>query len=541
MRQSFILAVALLTLFCSSAHAQNPQRRELIQGLLKGLIESQLEKGRAVPQPQPYPPQNRPGQRVPGQRNPGRNGPGGGAVTIEVSKEMLGARQTLNQWNTASAGLVDELRQHEHQAPQLRSLLADSMRFQASVGGLSRRAELMPTIGPLKNDFAALDRDWRMISNRVKTTRGVPANCQGYVNTINDLDSQLCDVFQLEPQVNRVELNRLATTMNNDFDHLLRGLFFSRGPNNNQKLIRDGQQLQAKIGQAASLVSRGSYTDLVNAYEVCLKDWRKFSRRVLKLRDERLKFSIQHIEDNGRLIQQQLFIPVELDRSYLASVTAGLTIDSEQLFQNISMADLLKHPNPLQTINQGRAFTAACVKLNQDIEKNVAEDQLAWSYLAFSKSWDAVHGSLHGLKSPVIDRRLENVTLTVNSLGEVLGSNAVLSHDELVHLLSDLDALCRQGAFDAHKYIDEPRYTSTFHSQMCGGFDELQRQAYAIHRDSVQPTYKVNPATLQPMFQQWESIRPLIKQCKGADKNRFNKYRQEIEPMMVKLQILYGA
>ena len=538
MRQSFILAIALLTLFGSIAQAQNPQRRELLQGLLKGLIESQLEQ-RNNPPPQAYPPQNRPGQRAQG-RPPGRNVPGGTAVTIEVSKEMLGARRQLNQWNTASAKLVDELRRHEQTSPQLRPILADSMRFQASVGGLCRRAELAPTIGPIKKDFATLDRDWRLISNRLKTTRGVPNSCQRFVTTINDLDGQLCDVFQLEPQVNRRELNRLATTMNNDFDHLLRGLFFSRG-NKNQKLIRDGQKLQAKIGQAASLVSRGSYTDMVNAYSSCLKDWRSFSRRVLKLRDERLKFSIQHIEDNGRLIQEQLFIPVELDRSYLASVTADLAIDSEQLFQNISMADLLRQKNPLQTINEGREFSAACVKLNQDIERNVAEDQLAWSYLAFTKSWDSVHQSLHGIKNPTVDRRLEGITLTVNSLGEVLGGNAALSHDELVHLFSDLDAMCRQVAFDAHQYIDEPRYTSSFHTQMCGGFDELQRQAYAIHRECVNPTYKVDPATLQPMFQQWDTVRPLFKQCKGADKKRFNKYRQDIEPLMVKLQILYGT
>ena len=540
MKPTFILAVALLTLFGSTAQAQNPQRRELIQGLLKGLIESQLDKSRNAPQQQAYPPQNYPGPRRPGAQ-PGRPIPGGKSVTIEVSPKMIGARRSLNQWSTASASLVEELRHHEHEAPQLRPILADAMRFQASVGGLCRRAELSPTIGPIKNDFAKLDRDWRIISSRLKTTRGIPAGCQGFVTTINDLDSQLCDVFQLEPQVNRRELNRLATTMTNDFDHLLRGLFFSRGPNGNQKLIRDGQKLQAKIGQAASLVSRGSYTDLVDAYTSCLKDWRKFSRRVLKLRDERLKFSIQHIEDNGRLIQEQLFIPVELDRGYLTSVTAGLAVDSEQLFQNISMADLLKQKNPLQTINKGRQFTAACVKLNQDIERNVAEDQLAWSYLAFSKSWDAVHQSLHGTKNPVVDRRLEGITLTVNSLGEVLGGNAVLSHDELVHMFSDLDAMCRQVAFDAHKYIDEPRYTSSFHTQMCNGFDELQRQAYAIHRDCVKPTYKPDPQTLRPMFRQWETMRPLLKQCKGADKNRFNNYVQEIEPTMVKLQILYGA
>lgn len=538
MKPTIIFSIVLFMLFSSTAQAQNPQRRELIQGLLQGLIESQIEKARQAPPNQPYRGQPGQGQRVPNVQ-PGRSGNPGRAVTIEVSPKMVAARRSLNQWNKAAGSLVVELQTYEQQSPQLRSLLADSMRFQAAVGGLCRRAELSPTFQPLKKDFAALDRDWRIISNRISSTRGIPASCQGYVTTINDLDRQLCDSFQIEPQVNRLELSRLAATLNNDFDHLLRGLYYNRGQQGKQ-LIREGQRLQANIGQAASLVSHGSYTEMVNAYSGCLNDWRKFSRRVLKLRDPRLKFSIQNIEDHGRLIQEQLFIPVQLDRGYLASVTADLAIDSNQLFQNITMADLLAQKNPQMILNRGRTFTQACAKLNQEIEGNVPEDQLAWSYLAFAKSWDAVQGNLRECKNPVVDQRLDNITLTMNSLGEVLGSKATLSHGELVHLFEELDAVCRQAAFDAHQYIGETRYTPTFHQQMCGGFDELQRQVYAIHQDCVSPTYKVNPKSLQPIFQQWDTVRPLLSQCKGADKTRFTNHRQSLEPMMVKLQILYG-
>ena len=539
MKRFYFFAIALLMLFGSTVQAQNQQRRDLLQGLLKGLIESQLEPSRRAPSNQPYR-----GQPVPGQRGPigqpVRPGTPGRTVKIEVSPAMRAARRRLDQWNTAAGSLVGELRRHEQASPQLRPILADSMRFQASLAGLCRRAELSPTIGPLSNDFAALDRDWRIINNRIKITRGFPTSGQPFVVTINDLDRQLCDDFQLQPQVNRVELNRLATTMNNDFDHLLRGLYYNRSPKG-VKLIGEGQKLQASIGQAASLVSRGSYTDLVNAYTACLKDWRKFSRRVLALRDERLKFSIQHIEDNGRLIQEQLFIPVELDRTYLASITADLGIDSDQLFQNISLADLLKQKSPVQAINHSRSFSAACAKLNQEIQSNVPEDKLAWSYLAFAKNWESTRGSLRELNNPVVNHRMKAITLTVNSLGEVLGGDTLLSHDELVHLLSELDALCRQTAYDARRYIKAPRYDIAYRDQMCNGFDELQRQAYAIHRESLNPTYKVNPKTLQPMFQQWRTLRPLLGDCKGADKSRFSKYRQDLEPIMVKLQILYGS
>ena len=537
MKRTLISAIALFILFGSTAQAQNPQRRELLQGLLQGLIESQIEQAKQPSRQQPYRPD--PGQRAP-YVQPRRPGNAGRPVKIEVSPKMVAARRTLEQWGKASGNLVIELQRHEQALPQLRPILADSMRFQAAVGGFCRRAELSPTLGPLKNDFAALDRDWRIINNRLQATRGLPAACKGYITTINDLDKQLCDSFQLEPQVNRRELNRLAAMMNNDFDHLLRGLYFNRSPKGKQ-LVVEGQKLQANIGQAAALVSHGSYGELVNAYKACFKDWRKFSRRVLALRDERLKFSIQHIEDNGRLIQEQLFLPVELDRGYLAAVTADLTIDSNQLFQKISMADLLAQKNPQAILNRGRAFTHACAKLNQEIQGNVPEEQLAWSYLAFAKSWDAVEGDLRACKNPAVDQRLDNISLTMSSLGEVLGSHATLSHVELVHLFEELDGICRQAAFDAHQYIDQTRYTPAFQQQICGAFDDLQRQVYAVHRESLRPTYKVKPQTLKPIFQQWETLKPMVNQCKGADKARFTNYRQSLEPMLVKLQILYGG
>ena len=121
MKRTIIFAIALFMLFGSTAQAQNPQRRELLQGLLQGLIESQIEKAKQ-PQNQPYRPG--PGQRPP-YAQPGRPGKAGPAVKIEVSPKMVAARRTLNQWGKASGNLVIELQRHEQASPQLRPLLAD--------------------------------------------------------------------------------------------------------------------------------------------------------------------------------------------------------------------------------------------------------------------------------------------------------------------------------------------------------------------------------------------------------------------------------
>jgi hypothetical protein len=532
MKRIAIFTLLAAVAFSANADGQDRQkRREFIQDLLKGLIESEIGRG------------NQPNV-LPGQppRRPNNPNVGRPVATVEVSKDMLRARQSLAQWNTAAAELVSELRHHEQESPQLRPILADAMRFQASVGGLARRSQISPTLAPLTSDFAALDRDWRLISNRIKSTRGIPADCAGFVNTINDLDSQLSGLFKIEPTVDRMELGRLATTMTNDFDHLLRGVYYSvRGQRGSDQLIREGQQLQAKIGQAASLVNRGSYESMVNAFRSTVGDWRGFSQKVMALRDERLRYSIQHIEDTGRQIQEQLFLPVELDRGYLVSTTQSLAAEADQVFRSISLADMLNHNSPQAVMRKCRAFTKACGDLGEKLSSGRNEKQLEWSFRSVSKSWETLHDELHELKLPAVDRQIENMTLSVNSVGNALNANVALNHDELVHLFSELDAVCRQAAFDAHQYINEQRYSVAFHDQMCGGFDELQRTAYDLHRQSINPAFKVKPNSLAPMFNQWNQLRPLMAQCKGADKRRFADLRQQIEPMMVKLQILYGG
>ena len=534
---SIAVGILLLIVLTTNARAQNQQRREFIQGLLQGLLESQVEKNQQpLPNGRPHNGHTHPGRPLP---NPQPARPG---VQIEVSPAMLNARRSLTAWNSSASNLVNELRAHEQQSPQLRPLLVDAMRLQASVASLSRRAELMPTTEPLANEFSVLDRDWRVLSTRIKQSRGIPAECSGFITAINDLDTQLCSTFGIQPSVDRAELARLATTMSTDFDHLLRGVYYSsRGNRGGDKLMREGQALQVKIGQAASLVNRGSYESMVNAFRSCVIDWKSFSQKATALRDQRLRFSIQHIEDTGRKIQEQLWLPVELDRTYLAALTESLAADADRMFHSVTMSQLLASPRPNETLAASREFVAACNQLNGELKNNVPEDKLEWSYRLFATKFNDLNQQFRVLKVPAVDHQLDDITLGMNSLGEIFGADVTISHDELVHLFSELDALTRQSAYDAHQYIDERRYSHEFHESMCGGFDQLQKTAYDLHRQTLNPRYKVKPKSLTPLFNQWNNLRPLFAQCKGRDKARFAEIRRQIEPMMVKLQVLYGG
>lgn len=537
--KKYIVLLTLTIGICSSSFAQaqdREKRREFIGDLLKGLLESQLDNNNN-PRGEVYPGQYPPGQRPVRPRPTTR--PGGRPV--EVAPEMLKIREGLDSWSTSAAELVAELRHHESESPQLRSMLADALRFQANVTAVSRRAQRSPNYQSMTDDFVALDRDWRVLSTRLKQTRGLPRECMGLIQTISDLDSQLCGLFQVQPQLDRAELARLAITLANDYDHLLRGVYFSaRGKRGSEQLLQQGRALQTMISQASSLINRGDYETIVDAYKKCTNQWRSFSQQVLRLNDERLRYSVQHIEDTGRKIQQLLWLPIELDRSYLASLSDAINADATQVFNSLTLAQLMATKQPGNLLAMSREFQAACTSFSRQLNADTPEDQLEWSYRLFASKWNRFHDEFHKFEIPAVDHRLEDIEFSMNALAEVFGNDIAIGHDELVHIYSELDALCKQASLDIHRRITNRRYEEGFHDQLCGLGDSLSRSVNNLHRASLKRNYRPTAAQLQPVFQDWASMRPLLAQCQPNDRNYFNNFRKQIEPIMVKLQVMYS-
>ncbi|MFK7770340.1 MAG: hypothetical protein AB8B55_24225, partial [Mariniblastus sp.] len=179
----------------------------------------------------------------------------------------MAARQHLARWSKASGQLVEELRHHEYEAPQLRPLMADAIKLQASVELLNRKAQIYPTIDPLMAEFSMIDQNWRVLSHRLKKANGLPRECVSYIDSIVDLDTKMCGLLELQPQIDRRELRRLTAELKADYDHLMHNVYFlARGKKGGAQLIQNGRNLQAMMEQAGALIGRGDYDTIVSAY-----------------------------------------------------------------------------------------------------------------------------------------------------------------------------------------------------------------------------------------------------------------------------------
>ena len=529
------LSIVLIFTFLTFVQGQDPRRenrRAFVEELLRGLIESQTQK--QAQQPHDYQ-HNRPGQ--PNFRQPRQP-----AVQVDVSRDMLTAREHLKNWNKASMRLVDELRYHQYEAPQLRPLMADALKLQANIELISRKAQLYPSVDPLVDDFGLIDRDWRVLSHRLKQTRGLPTECSTFISTISDLDTRLCGLLNIEPQIDRRELQRLATELRLEFDHLLQDVYYLvRGQQGSRKLLAKGKNLQMKIAQTSALVRQADYETIVKAYQQSTESWKKFSRQLHRLRDDRLRHSIAEIETIGKLIHEQLWLPVGIDREYLASMANSVTEHTRQVFDSISLTQLLAFKQPTDVIASAREFQEACNSFSSGISSGTPVEDLEWDYRLFEVQWNQLQLLLRQLKIVEIDHQIEEIEFSMDTLKRAFGDAPAMAPSVMNQLTADLDALGRQTSLDIHRRITSPKYDRRFHDNICNTADQFSEAANRIHqRARREPKANLTRQELNDLFVQWESLKSMMEQCRPQDKLAFAQYRSQIEPLMVKLQVVFA-
>ena len=116
-----------------------------------------------------------------------------------------------------------------------------------------------------------------------------------------------------------------------------------------------------------------------------------------------------------------------------------------------------------------------------------------------------------------------------------------MDHSMLVQMMANMDAMCRQATHVVHRRIVEPSYDRAFHEQICTSADRLSRSVGALHQKVIQnPHLDLGRSDFTDLFTCYRDFKPLLTQCKDRDMGAFTTFQRQIEPLMVKLQVVYA-
>jgi glutathione S-transferase len=528
-----ILCLAILfttdALNAQVTEAQRERRRQMFGDLLKSLIESQMERNPV--QPPPGRPNLRP---FPGHDH---------RPTQPLTPNMTTARAQCEVWERESTQLVAMLRKEEQRLPRVRPLLADALTCHAEIKSLRANMGRVHSLEPLTDSFCRIDSQWRLLNHKLSRINGLRPECTACMARISEFDTQMCGLFDVQPQFNRRELSRYCTLMASGFQHLIQDIRYDmRGSADYDVVMGKCQRIYARLNEADRLISRGNYDSIVNVYNQCLTDWRKVKYKLVSCPHGRIQRDVHQIETYGAHIAELMWIQPDIDREYLRRVIGGMDREVAVAFKQVSLHDILNCKTPAAVLACSREFQNQCGRLSARLKTDADVESLMWDFKQFSNQWTDLNTHLSGFKGPRIARSIGQIDSGFQVLQGTFGDGPLIDRATMADICSELDQLSYQmiGLVEHHTGHG---YEQPFHEDICGYCRSFHSSIHQMHEHVLADRRHDAHAAedVAACVTAWGRLRPLIKKCKPEHRRQLQQLRARIEPLMVKLQVIFAS
>ena len=530
----FVLTCVTLLIFPDAvtaqvSNAQRDRRREFVGGLLKTLIESQMERNPVQPRPgrpnlHPFPAQ-------------------GSKPSKPLTPNMIKARKYCESWENESKQLVKFLRQEEKRIPRVRPLLADALTTHAGVKALRTNLGRTHTLEPLTDRFCDLDAQWRLLNHQLTQIRGLQPECTACMSRISKYDTQLGGLFEVQPQFNRTELSRYCTQMASSFQHLIQDVHYDmQGDPNYNVILTELQGIYTRLNETDRLINHGSYDSIVRIYNQCLSQWRDVKYKLASCPHDRIHRGVHQIETIARHKAELLWIQPEIDRDYLCQVIGNMEREVTVAFKHVSLHDLLQCKTPGIVLACSREFQNQCSNLSSRLRSDADVESLLWDFKQLSNQWQDLNGHLSKFSTPRIGRSVGQIDSGFQVLQGTFGDGPLIDRATMADICSDLDQLSYRLIDLAEQHRKRNGYEKSFHNDFCGNAKKFHKCIHQMHehvladrRHDAHAAQDVAAAVAA-----WRDVRPSINKCKPEHRQQMNQVRGRIEPLIVKLQVVFS-
>jgi len=528
----FLLSIVLGNgLAVSLVNAQGPQndrdrRRKAIEGILLNLVETHLLRDRDREQPrEPLPPNVVP----PGHRH------------VDSAK-YRDAYRAVQGFSEESGQLIGALRDEERLSPGIRPLLGDAISIKAKSDALLRRNYAHGHADAFARDFRDIDQQWRVLSHRLERTEGLSDRCRGHVKKMCQCNHQVCDLFDIDPQIDRVELVRHSAAFANELrsilEHLARN---ARRGGAYTELLREGPKLHLQIRYWSNAVANSApYDSVVSQYKSLHTNWRQFAMRLRSVDHRYFEQHIHRIDQANDDIHDLLWITPELDQAAIAHCASLLHRDMDELCGMINLQMLLSVQDAPQLIGTVQEFHSLCEDFQICASKNFDVEDLRWDYRLLEVEWQQMAGHFQRLNQEPVSQRLADMEQTIQFLRDSLGIRPLFDREAALVLAAETDALADMLNRDLTRCLSKgQRYSPQFRrdAQQCAG--NFRDAAHRFHERLVT---RADDAAVKEDCEQlsnsWRHFQEHISELERQDQVLLARHISRVAPAMAKLQVM---
>ncbi|MBC8354946.1 MAG: hypothetical protein H8E66_23455 [Planctomycetes bacterium] len=506
------------TACCTDATAQQPTRdarKQFVEGLLKSLIESQIDRRPPPPNRPPLP---------------------------RLEQVLLVARKNLDSFSTHSAQLVNDWSANVARSPNSRHMLGDLIKLNATVANVQTRAANARHVEDLRADIVVLDREWRLLSHRLKQTENLSPECSRCIGRLNELDTVLCTAFGVSPQVDFHSLVAATLALNTSLSHLIEDIELELPRTRiGRSLIAEAAQVQQRSLLLSNLVSqRRKYEEVVNSFRGFYSQWSSVASKIRQVDSRHLERNVRRIDESSHAIHELLWLPEDVDYGRLSYLTRSLRRDVDGMFNTVSLNVLLELSQAARVLPVASEFYGLCENFTNSVESRAPLRQLQSDYRYLVDSWPELSGCFSPCRTPEVVQSLKGIEESFVSLRDAIGLAPQVDwkhgNEVAAALIVSSDSVIAE--VQRHVYSN-PRYDQRFRFESARDASAFRGAVRRLHEAIVNRQEELLRERTETMADAWAHlIEHCFRQLLPADQLHLRDLRSLATEHVVEIQAM---
>ena len=495
---AYMLAFSLL----SSPDVASGQDGEIIGGLLRDLIKSELQRRQQTPfQPFPNPPErNRP-------TDFDRN-----VRTVRVHCQSL-----ANETGALLRAMESEATRHGG----LHNHLDEVRKLQALATYAAQNLAQSPRESEVLAELAQLDAGWRLAKYHLQQVPNLPSSCSRYIERIDRLAQQICSPFGIQPQINRRELMRLFESLSAEMHHLERDIQFEayRNPQARQ-IVAKLQSLETRARLLSDATFGGeSYEEIVAEYGAFGEAWGVVAQQLYALNDVHINRTFEQISQIDQGIREQLWLPLPVDIPHISHVADATGEQIQLLLAEINIPILFTHPDSSLVMRRAAELDSAMRAFCECAVVGATQQELIRDWEQLDATWQAFDQQLTPIANGNVLAARQIAIAQLSDLRRALGIQLVFDRGQVIRYAAEIDGISDQLLFHVGQWRRRPG--SNLSNETIRSVNEFASQCHQFRLDCERRQLDQDQLyrSCESLVREWQRVRSQLSVCDSPDRS----------------------
>lgn len=498
---------------------KNDEGKEIVRGLLRALVESQLDREGQRGQLRVTPPPNL-------------------VIPSQPTSEMAQLRPLAASFSQESATLSALLNTDSRRSFAVRKNLADVLQLNTTATILKQRADTERDHRNVLPGFRTLNTEWKQISFSLQQCPDLSPQSRQAVERLNRIDAQYCQILGLAEQFDQRELVRAADLLGADYRTLADEVSYATVQSGDQRRLVAGlRRCQEQSQLCANMAADNApFPSVVAEYQSLHQSWQSLRPQMDQFTGRTILRTVSRIAETHRGIHQLLRLSVPVDDTLVQQLSQTVQRELSELFRTITLEQML-------TLRDGRSISTAADTLagtTQNLADVIVrrEDRnvIAEAWLYVDESWQLFAYYAAPIPAPETRRRIDGLAQSLESLRSAIGVAVAYDPRVVSQQAVSLHALADQLQLSVRQWQTRPEQRDSAITRDMNRLETLCREVESLAASGR--NRDVTHHKTDEILALWQQLRPRILQCTTAERDVLVRTADSFTPELVRLHIM---